>query len=231
MRCMARSAALRISSASSRPRVARIERAEQEVAEAADDHHHVVEVVRDSAGEPAHRLHFLGLAHLLLRLDPLGDVAADPHDARPPRRGGAAKGRGVVCMCRVPRATQSVPLVGHGSPGERPEVGPLVHGGGDPGRHLSAAVRPKPRARNPSRRSQRPKTSTQRWSRSSRNMTSSIDSTRVRNRSSAAWDGGQGGGALRQQIGIVRRYEARSPALWQIGRAVRSCRSGDDLPR
>ena len=53
---------------------------------------------------------------------------------------------------------------------------------------MSAVVRPrKSPGWKPSRSSQRPKMSTQRWSRSRRNTTSSIDSTSVRKRSSAAW--------------------------------------------
>ena len=44
---------------------------------AADDHQQIVEVVRDSAGEPSHGFHFLGLPELLFQRAPLGDILSD----------------------------------------------------------------------------------------------------------------------------------------------------------
>ncbi len=56
------------------PGIVRLQRRQEEVAEAEDDHHHVVEVVRHAAGEPAHRFHLLRLAHLLFGTLPLGEI-------------------------------------------------------------------------------------------------------------------------------------------------------------
>ncbi len=56
--------------------------AQQQLRVAEDRREQVVEVVRDAAGELAHRLHFLRLAELLLEAALLGDVALrapDPH--------------------------------------------------------------------------------------------------------------------------------------------------------
>ena len=55
-------------------RVARPVVGEQEVGEADDRGQHVVEVVRDAAGELADRLHLLALRELLLERALLGDV-------------------------------------------------------------------------------------------------------------------------------------------------------------
>jgi hypothetical protein len=52
---------------------------------AGDGHQKVVEVVRDSAGELADRLHLLRLPELLLERLPLADVAMGDHDSRNPR--------------------------------------------------------------------------------------------------------------------------------------------------
>ena len=82
VRPAARRPAARISSRSSRTGLVRFEDRQHRLAEAVDDHQHVVEVVRDAAGEAAERLHLLRLAHL--RLEVLArrvveDVAVDRH--------------------------------------------------------------------------------------------------------------------------------------------------------
>ncbi len=150
VRCIARSAALRISSASPRRGSSCVERADQEVAEAHDDHHHVVEVVGHAAREPPHRLHLLRLPDLLLRLDALGDVAAHPDDRRPPRRWARGAARG-SSACGAGRAARAGPLVGDGLAGERPEVGPLVHGA------LAVGPRSRPWCGRGSRRARSPR--------------------------------------------------------------------------
>ena len=71
---MARSAALRISSASAQPGIAPLQRGQQEIAESHDDHHHVVEIVGHPPGQPADCLHLLGLANLLLGPAALGEI-------------------------------------------------------------------------------------------------------------------------------------------------------------
>src|SRR5207245_3467403 len=65
-------------------RVTRGEVLEQQVDVARDRGKDVVEVVRDAAGEPAHGLHLLGLAQLLLEQHALGRVAADAEDTDEP---------------------------------------------------------------------------------------------------------------------------------------------------
>ena len=71
-------------------RASSVQVAEENVAEAADRGEHVVEVVGDTAGEPAHRIHPLRLAELLLALvqrgagaGPLADIGGE-HQPRPP---------------------------------------------------------------------------------------------------------------------------------------------------
>ena len=59
-----------------------LEDRQHRLAEAVDDHQHVVEVVRDAAGEAAERLHLLRLAHLpfeVLARRVVEDVAVDRH--------------------------------------------------------------------------------------------------------------------------------------------------------
>ena len=51
-----------------------IGRVEQHGAEAQDDRHHVVDLVRDPSGEAADRVHALGLDQPLLRRPPLGHI-------------------------------------------------------------------------------------------------------------------------------------------------------------
>ena len=52
----------------------------QEIEVADDDAQHVVEVVRDAAGEPADGLELRGVEQALLELAPLGDVEHGAED-------------------------------------------------------------------------------------------------------------------------------------------------------
>ena len=70
------------------PGVVRLEAAEQELAEADDPGHHVVDFVRHAAGEPAGGLHPLRAAELVLDPFALGDVPIDPPEHRRARRPG-----------------------------------------------------------------------------------------------------------------------------------------------
>ena len=79
--CAARSAALRISSISSRAVSTRARSREREIGVAEDGAEQVVEVVGDAAGEPADRLHLLRLAQLQLELATLGHVGHRADDA------------------------------------------------------------------------------------------------------------------------------------------------------
>ncbi len=47
---------------------------QQHLGVSGDHHQQVVEVVRDAAGQPAHRIHLLRLPQLLFQLPPVGDV-------------------------------------------------------------------------------------------------------------------------------------------------------------
>ncbi len=58
-------------------RIVRFEHHRQQVRGAEDRGEHVVEIVRDPAGEPADGFHFLRLAQLILEREPRGDVARD----------------------------------------------------------------------------------------------------------------------------------------------------------
>ena len=102
-----------------------LQRAQQEIAEPHDDRHHVVEVVGDAAGEPPDRLHLLRLAHLLLGLDPLRDVAADAHDTGDGMLRSAKRREGGLHVAQA-AAGRPGPLVGDGLAGQRTEVGALV---------------------------------------------------------------------------------------------------------
>ena len=66
--------------------VALLQAPEQELAEADDAGHHVVDLVRHAARELAGGLHPLRAAQLLLHPLPLGDVAVDAPDHRPAAR-------------------------------------------------------------------------------------------------------------------------------------------------
>ena len=66
VRAAARSPALRISYTFSRCRIVALHGMQQELAVAGDGREQVVEVVGHAAGQPAHRLHLLGLPQLLL---------------------------------------------------------------------------------------------------------------------------------------------------------------------
>ena len=110
------------------PDVLPLQRGQQEVAEAHDDHHHVVEIVGHAAGEPPDGLHLLRLPDLLLGLDPLGDVAADADDTRHRSARPAERREGRLHVPQAP-AGGAGPLVGHGLAGERAQVGALVDRG------------------------------------------------------------------------------------------------------
>ncbi len=90
---------------------------EQKLAEPDDAGHHVVDLVRHAAGEPARRLHPLGPAQLLLHPFALGDVPVDP-----PHHHGPA----------IPERAAEVPLDGDR---QRPRASP---GQLDVGQRLSA---------------------------------------------------------------------------------------------
>jgi hypothetical protein len=59
------------------PGIVGIQVALQQIAESQDRGQHVVQVVRDSAGEAAHRLHAEGLLQVLLGPAPLGEIEHD----------------------------------------------------------------------------------------------------------------------------------------------------------
>ena len=92
---------------------------ERERRVAADRGQHVVEVVRDAAGEPADRLQLLALPQLLLELLLLGHVLGHRDHVRPacrPRR-GRARPRGARPPCARP-SSRSAPRAGR-SPARR----------------------------------------------------------------------------------------------------------------
>src|SRR5437868_1636407 len=82
------------------PRVVGSQILEEQVGVPRDGGEDVVEVMRDPAGQSSHGLHLLRLAELLLQLDSLGDVPADPEDADQPvvaqLRGGGELGEAIV---------------------------------------------------------------------------------------------------------------------------------------
>jgi hypothetical protein len=84
--------------------------------------------VGDPAGKPSHRLHLLGLPHLLLRFDAGRDVAPDPHDAGDGPVGAPQRRQGVEHVPR-PVAGRKRPFVGDRLPRQRTQAGALVHGG------------------------------------------------------------------------------------------------------
>ena len=65
-------------------RMARRHFAERELGVAGDRGQRVVEIVRDPAGQPADRLHFLRLPQLILELPSIGDVLHGADHARRP---------------------------------------------------------------------------------------------------------------------------------------------------
>ena len=73
----ARSAALAISCAGPRRCGSAPEAFEQELRVAGDHHQQVVEVMRNAAGQAAHRFHLLRLAQLLLERAPFGNVLGE----------------------------------------------------------------------------------------------------------------------------------------------------------
>ena len=87
MRPAARLALFLIDIRSAKRRIARLVLEQQQVGEADDRGQHVVEVVRDAAGELAHRLHLLALRELRLELVLVGHVeGVDVDAARASRR-------------------------------------------------------------------------------------------------------------------------------------------------
>ena len=211
VRCIARSAAFRISSASERrssPDSSAASRKSQ------NPRMIIIMLLRSWATPPANRpTASIFCACRTCCSASIRWVMSRPTPTMPATSPRAPRsGESVVCMCRVPRRDSRVHSYVTVSPASARRLARSCTA--LPSRPtISAVLRPRKLAGwKPSRWSHRPKTSTQRWSRSSRKTTSSIDSTRVRNRSSAAWMAASEAVRSASSIWFAAKADARSSA-------------------